>query len=892
MKIKTVAKYLAYTVIGLVGLSIITVASVVLFVNPNRFKPVIIESVYKATGRTLVMTGDISWQIYPNLGVVIKDILLSNPESFGTEQMLSLKSADVSVALLPLLDNHIVVKRLAIDGLNTHLIQKDGLNNWTFVAQQESETTPDEGGKAKPLYLEMTKFSLTNSNIKFDNYDKPQHVALNNANLVVDTKFGGIIKFDQADDLIELSKVNVNFNDALVGDLNVKLHNFESPVYSADMNFSTIKINSLAKQFAVNGVPEADFLDKVSLSGSINGDINNANIKDFKFNFGDKIKGGISLDLKNFKNPTYNGNLNLEPFNLNSVLDALKIAVPTRKNMPLLNTFAISSKGFSGNMNNINLDGLNLSVGKIVNVDFGALVIKDFSKPSITGSIKLQPLNLNQALDGLNVAKKERNGMTLLNNFAVSSSNFAINMTGASADSLHNMSFRNLQLDVGNLIKTSFTSLAIVNPMSKTPTINATAFNLQPLNLNQALDALNIAKLERKGMTLLNTFSMSSASISGSISNMALKNANIAAGGIVKAAFSTLNLVNGTTQSANGSVIVPAFSLNQVMQQMGMEPVKIANKHVLDNVAINTGFMATANSMKLTNMNAVLGKSKIAGNVNVSSFKPLAVDNNVTIDKIDVSDFSDINGYKLPISGLKLIGNAKIASNLDMATLNAKQNVSINQILLRGVNVDKLILQLNDIINNVGKSGGTGLDIVLSSAGAATALNKMKEQVAQYAKPGNKDTSQVTDLGAFNGSAIVTNGRVNPSNFILSGSTLKMTGNGSVNLAGKREISYKTNSQLLTKGINSVFEKLVVTANVSGTIDDPSASLDWGSLQQQILKYVVQQNKGQIKNAISQQLNNAVGGQVNKAVGQQNGNQAIDAVSTGVTNVIGKLFGN
>lgn len=891
MKMKSVAKYSVYTVFGLVGLVCVIVASVLLFVNPNRFKPIITESVYKATGRTLAMNGDISWQIYPNIGIVIKDISLSNPESFETGQMLSLKSADVSVALIPLLNNHIVVKSLAVDGLNTHLIQKNGINNWTFVSQIESETSSSET-QAKPLYLEMTKFSLTNSNVKFDDYDKPQHFSLNNANLVVDTKFGGIIKFDQATDLFELDKVTVNYNDALVGNIDAKLQNFESPIYSINLDFSTIKINSLAKQFAVKGVPDADFLDKVSLSGNINGDINNANIKDFKFNFGDKIKGGITLSLKNFKNPTYSGNLNLDPFNLNSVLDALKIAVPTRKNMPLLNNFAISSKGFSGNMNNINLDGLHLSVGKIINLDFGALSVKDFTKPAITGSIKLQPLNLNQALDGLNVAKSERKGMTLLNHFAVSSSAFAINMTGTGAEDLSNMSFKNLQLDVGNLIKTSFASLSVNHPMGKSPAINAASFNLQPLNLNQALDALNIAKAERKGMTLLNTFSMSASSVSGTASNMSLKNANIAAGGTIKASFPTLNLLNGATQSASGSVSIPSFSLNKLMQQMGMEPVKIANKHVLDNVAVSTAFVATSNSMKLTNMNAILGQSKIIGNINASSFKPLALENNITIDKIDVSDFSDINGYKLPISGLKLAGNAKIASNLDMATLNAKQSISMNQILLRGVNADKLILQLNDIINSVGKSGNTGLEVALSSANAATALNKMKEQVAQYAKPGNKDLSQVTNLGSFNGNAVVNSGKVSPSDFNLSGSTLRMNGNGSANLAGKREVSYKANSQLLTKGVNPIFEKLIVTANVSGTIDNPSASLDWNSLQQQILKYVVQQNKGQIKNAISQQINNAVGNQINKAVGQQTGNQAVDAVSTGVTNVIGKLFGN
>lgn len=886
-------KYSLYTIGGVVGASVVGVASLVLFVNPNRFKPIIHESVYKATGRDLAMNGDISWQIYPNLGVVINDITLSNPEGFESGQMLALKSAEVSVGLLPLLENHIVVKRLAIDGLNTHLIQKNGINNWTFVAPSTESTPSEDTAKAKPLYLEMTKFSLTHSNIKFDDYDKPQHFALNDANLVVDTKFGGIIKFDQASSLVELNKVTINYNDAFIGDISAKLQNFESPTYSATIDFPTIKINSLAKQFALNSVPQADFLEQASLSGIINGDINNADVQNFKFNFGEKLKGDLSINVKNFKQPSYAGNLNLEPFNLNSVLDALKIAVPTRKNMPLLNDFAISSKGFSGNTDAINLNGLHIAIGKIINVDFGALAVNNFAKPQITGSVKLQPLNLNQALDGLNIAKAERKGMTLLNTFAISTSGFAINMTGTGANDLSSMNFKNLQLDIGGIIKPSFASLAISNPMSKSPTINASSFNLPQLNLNQTLDALNIAKAERKNMTLLNTFAMSSASVNGSPSNITLKNANIAAGGTIKASFPTLNVINGATQVASGSISVPAFSLNKLMSQMGMEPVKLANKQVLDNVAINAGFVASANSLKLSNMNAELGQSKIAGNLNVSSFKPLAVNNNITIDKIDVADFSDINGYKLPITGLKAAGNLKIASNLDMGTLNANQNISMNQILLRGVNADKLILQLNDIINNAGKTGTTGLEIALSSTQTVAAIAKMKQQIGEYAKPGAKDLSQTTNLGVFNGNATITNGKINPSSFSLSGgSTLKMSGNGTVSLAGKQDISYKTNSQLLTKGINPIFEKLTVTTNVSGSISNPSASLDWNSLQQQILKYVIQQNKGQIQNVVKQQINNAVGQQINNAIGTQTGNQAVDAVSSGITNAIGKLFGN
>ena len=63
-------------------------------------------------------------------------------------------------------------------------------------------------------------------------------------------------------------------------------------------------------------------LDKCSFSGNINGDINNLTLKDFKFNLSDKFKGNVGLSLKNFVNPVYNGNLDLEKFNLINYLIA------------------------------------------------------------------------------------------------------------------------------------------------------------------------------------------------------------------------------------------------------------------------------------------------------------------------------------------------------------------------------------------------------------------------------------------------------------------------------------------------------------------------------------------------------------------------------------------
>ena len=43
----------------------------------------------------------------------------------------------------------------------------------------------------------------------------------------------------------------------------------------------------------------------------------------------------------------------------------------------------------------------------------------------------------------------------------------------------------------------------------------------------------------------------------------------------------------------------------------------------------------------------------------MSSFKPLAFSENITIDQMDVADFSNVNGYRVPMRQLQFSGNSK-----------------------------------------------------------------------------------------------------------------------------------------------------------------------------------------------------------------------------------------
>lgn len=794
-------KYSLITTVSIVATGVIGVTLIVTVVNPNRFKPAIETAVYQSTGRTLSLDGDISWKIYPNLGITVRQVTLSNPQGFDKPNFMKLDSADVSVALIPLLSNHIVVKTLAIDGLDLALVEKNGINNWTFTPPNSPSTaTGDNGNNPQPLQLEMSKFSFTKSAISYDNFDKKQHYNLKQINLLVDTGFGGKIKFDQGQQLLELSKVTFNYNDSAIGNLDFNVANFTQPKYSGQVKLTKLQVNNLLSQFAI--AKQSKLLDNVVVSGSIAGDENNVDVKDFTFNLSDQIKGKTTLAVKDLKKPRYSGNLDLEPFNLNQILDYLNIANKERKNTPLLSNFAISSSGFSGDTNNINLNNLKVSLGKSVTANFGKIAVKNFKDPQIAGSFDVPAFNLNQVLDGLGVAVTERKDKPLLNSFAIASSGFTASSTNAS--------FNNLKVALGEF-KPSFAKLTVAN----------------------------------------------------------FKNPQV-----------------------SGNVTIPNFSLNNVMQQLGMSAPKIAHKTVLDNIAVTTTFAGSSNSVNLTNLKTKIGQSNISGNLNVHSFKPLAFNNNIAIDQIDVADFSDINGYKLPIKQLQLNGNTKISSDMNLATLNGSQTIQAGNITLQGISLDKIVLQLNNIINSAGQGNTNAVAIVFNTAQATDALNKMKAQIQSYTKPGARDYSQTTNLGNFSANVTFNNGNINPSNVKLTGKSVSLTAGGSVNLAGNHAISYKATSQLLTQGINPIFQKLTFPSTVSGTYDNPSASLDWSSIQQQILHYVVEQNKGQIKNVVKQQINQAIGSQINQAIGQQNGNQATDAVSQGVTNAIGKLFGN
>lgn len=127
-------KIISVTVVCLVLLVIIGGYVALTQVDFNRYKGMITEAVYNATGRKLEF-GDIQVKPSFNPRVEVKNVSFSNAKWAENPVMASAESIDVGVAVFPLFAKRIVIDTFQINNAVVNLEEKaDGRANWTFEA--------------------------------------------------------------------------------------------------------------------------------------------------------------------------------------------------------------------------------------------------------------------------------------------------------------------------------------------------------------------------------------------------------------------------------------------------------------------------------------------------------------------------------------------------------------------------------------------------------------------------------------------------------------------------------------------------------------------------------------------------------------------------------------
>ncbi|NOI66393.1 AsmA family protein [Vibrio sp. 99-8-1] len=131
-----------FLIIGIPVLAVvIAIAALLLFVDPNQFKPLIVEQTKKQTGLDLVIEGDIGWRFFPSVGLSLGQTELKNPQGFSNDNLLKISEIGVDVSVLPLFGQQLMIGNVALDGAEIYLeTLKDGRSNLDALSNKSSET--------------------------------------------------------------------------------------------------------------------------------------------------------------------------------------------------------------------------------------------------------------------------------------------------------------------------------------------------------------------------------------------------------------------------------------------------------------------------------------------------------------------------------------------------------------------------------------------------------------------------------------------------------------------------------------------------------------------------------------------------------------------------------
>ena len=172
---KRILKVLGLIVGGVLLLFVVVAIAVSLLFDPNDYKDEITAAVQNATGRQLTLDGDLELALFPTIRIAVGSATLSNAPGFGDEPMARIGSAELRLALPPLLAQRIEVSQARLEGLELNLARnRSGANNWQDLGGGDSPAvdTPAaegaEGAEGAPLDLGVGALAIESARIAWN----------------------------------------------------------------------------------------------------------------------------------------------------------------------------------------------------------------------------------------------------------------------------------------------------------------------------------------------------------------------------------------------------------------------------------------------------------------------------------------------------------------------------------------------------------------------------------------------------------------------------------------------------------------------------------------------------------------------------------------------------
>ena len=373
---------------GLVGLFVIGAIAVTLLFDPNDFRDDISKQVYKATGRELVIEGDLSFSVFPWLALEMGQTTLGNAEGFGDEPFIRFESASLSIEFMPLvMRQELSIGTVSLDGFEANLsVARDGTTNWDDLASA-GETTADAATteQAAPATaeqsLDIADVRLSNANIRYSDAQSGSSYTV--TDLTVST---GRIAAGESFDL------DASFNFAatpgeLGGDLSIR---------------GSISLAESLQQLTVSGL---------NISGNLTGIVSQPTMLNLESRAisvdmaGQSLTPGeidlsilglsMSADVKPFSyagDPRITATLRVADFSLKELMQTLDIAAPVTADPNALTRLSFSGSARMG-PDTLSLQDMTLMLDDTTMT--GELVVPMVENGSLTFDLRADSINLD-----------------------------------------------------------------------------------------------------------------------------------------------------------------------------------------------------------------------------------------------------------------------------------------------------------------------------------------------------------------------------------------------------------------------------------------------------------------------------------------------------------------
>ncbi len=195
--------------LSFIALIIVVLLVIPFFIDANDYKPEINRLVFDSTGRHIEIE-NIKFSAFPWVGITLHNIRLQNPAGFKQPHILTVKTVDVQLELIPLLNQQLEVKRFNLDTPKIWLEQRDSYsNNWSSSEQPGLLTEiPAQDNYAQ---VQTTPQITAKTTIPGNKPHQQQNIALNAE--LLQLKHGQIIWTDESRGELTVSDIELEVHD-------------------------------------------------------------------------------------------------------------------------------------------------------------------------------------------------------------------------------------------------------------------------------------------------------------------------------------------------------------------------------------------------------------------------------------------------------------------------------------------------------------------------------------------------------------------------------------------------------------------------------------------------------------------------------------------------------